>query len=82
MKKIYVLEFDMFDGEDNTHNVDVFSNLQKAKECMDDYLEQYEPFWEDFNVINKGETDFSAYDSGCYDSAHLDIIITEREIIE
>lgn len=80
MKNIYVLEFDMFDGEDNIHGIKLFNNLQDAKDTMADYLEQYEPFWEDFDTINKDDYNFSAYDKERKDLAYIKITIEQRDM--
>lgn len=78
--KVYVLQFDMFDGEDEYKFVETYKNKADAQKQLEELTEDYKEFWQDFSIIDKDENELCAYDEGCYDDAHISIYIEEQEI--
>lgn len=78
--KIYVINFDMFDGESNYQCVWLCSTKKKAEDKLCEIAEDYREFWKDFDIIDIDEKELCAYNNGCYDDAHISIYITEQEV--
>lgn len=89
MDKVYVVEqIWEYDGQVDT-NIEVFSDLEKAKEqkqkWIDDaghFIEDIQSYIDDGNLdshIDNGETYFYAYDSLSFEA--LTIVIEEKDIL-
>ena len=78
--KVYVLQFNMFDGDNDFDFIEVYDTKEKAQHRLCELVEEYKEFWQDFSIIDKDEKELCAYDEGCYDDAHIEIYIQEKEI--
>ena len=84
MDKVYILTIeDIDDGVSLINKIEVYADYNKAKQVFDaevkTYLEK-----NDFTeyVINKEENDFSVYIEHEYLLNHVEIHITEQQIIK
>ncbi len=79
-KELYLSDFEMFDGEDCMEDSEIFENKEDAMKDMQQLIEDYRPFWENFNIIENTPDYFCAYDEGFYDNAHIEIVITKKSV--
>ena len=80
MKNVFVVEFKIFDGEDENNFVEIFKTYDSAKRYLKELKEDYKEFWEDFDTINDEEDYFVAFNKEWYDNANIEINIEEKEI--
>ena len=79
-KKVYVVTFEMYDGEDYVEDMEIYENIFDAKEKLQVLIADYNEFWSNFDTIEQDAWHFTAFDDGWYDDAHFDIYIEEKEI--
>ena len=80
MKRVYILEFEMFDGEEHDKWTMVFETIEKAREKFEAVKENYKEFWGSFDTIEEDVDSLSAFDMGWYDNAYFEIEIVERDV--